>query len=456
MRTPFLYGASALAALFMGGCLLGPLDRTDATDLVENEVVSARTVGALAAETFGQTDSLSGSLSGGARALELLHSAASLDAFGVLAKQGLGKRREEFPWQIDFSDTLAGNVRVTLTVSAWGTTSYDTMDVLWDDAAREQRLGELSIITLYGTKHHDNGRRESYRITDRDGDGILAAPSGSQLNGSARYENRITFVNGVVEELIIDVGAGPDNDFTLVDDNLLLQVSWVKRGAGGDTLGYARFTDAHGDGPVHDPLATTPSVVDVSFYERGNPWKPFVDAASLNLRVVLTPGEEDVITRFSGEERFVGGRVSTVSVTTMDGDATVEPGTVARAVFETASAPASDPVKASRLELVFDVGTGLHNPLDNLYHEVRFTQQRRVGWIRSRDYRFTSATPVAHGTLPQAGEVGLTVGYRDGSAAALEAVFDEQGFSGTYTGPDGAQLLVVWDSEGGVVSSQEQ
>lgn len=438
----------------MTGCFLSPVD-SDNSD----QIISAESLGKLAVESFSQTDSLSGTLLVADDASGRMTSDQSALFFGAAArsKQALGKVRAGEPLSFDVSDTANGVARIMYESTSLLATTYDTIVIKWDAVAKDDSIDDKNVISFSEYKVYKVGRVEYARVTDLDNDGVVSAAAGSDYNGSARFLFGAKTVSGEIEETVMDMGAGADLDFDgEEDDNPILAMSWKKLTAAGDTLGYAAFVDADGDGVLTDPAATTVSTVDINLYERNNPWKPFVEYSRLAMRVVTDGNEEnDLITKLGGEEGLVTGRVNTVSVVDAQGDEIVTANEIATAAFETKSTPADDPVRQSQLEMVFDVGSGLQNEADNLFYEVHFNQEKKVGWVRSRTFDFTTSKPFADGADPTSGHLQFSAGYSNGKTAFVVADFDENGFSGTYTDPDGAVFSVVWSADGAVVSSVE-
>jgi hypothetical protein len=347
---------------------------------------------------------------------------------------------------VDVSDTASGKARLIFAVQTALVTSYDTVTIKWDDIARDPLKVDKNIISVAGEKAFIGGKTERYAVSDLDGDGVVAGEA--QYNGKARFAYQSN--NGAItEKLLMDVSAGPDKSFGAEADNKIAGLSWEKSKSGA-AAGRASFADGDNDGVLIDKAAAQ-NAVDVTLFEKNPPFKPFVDSVSLTMRVVIggtdTTGK---IIRLSGKEYRVSGRIVTLAVTDIHGNADVMPFDTAVATF--ALIPVLQNGWKDTVRLVFDVQSGLQNASDNLLYELHISKEHASGAVKSRTFDFVTTSPVHDGRKPVSGHVEGTVTYGSGKTATLSADFSAAGFSGTWTGPNGNTLTVTWDKNGKVIS----
>jgi hypothetical protein len=432
------------------GCGLGP--RTSNTTS-ESTGITPQSTGQIAVASFSEQDSLTGTLSTAASGLDnlSLDSTFSLAAASNLGKQGLGKIRSgaEDP-VIDLSDTASGKARFIVAKKNILVESHDTAIVKWDNIARDTAIKDKNIISVSGEKIHAGEKTERYSVTDLDGDGVVAGEA--KFNGKARFSYQATR-SEVTEKLVLDVSAGADKNFNTEADNQVLALAWERTG-GIEQTAKAAFADADGDGILIDKSKETQSAVDVTLFQKNPPFKPLVDSLTLTIRV-LTDGKDkakDKIIRLSGREYRQSGRIITVAVTDVHGNGDVMPGDTAIAVF--ALIPAYQNGWKDTVRLVFGVQSGLQNPHDNLLYALHISKEHQSGVVKNRVFDFTTSQPVTEGQKPKSGHVEMKVTYGNDKTASLIADFNETGFSGTWTGPNGNTITVSWDSNGDVVSDK--
>jgi hypothetical protein len=426
------------------------------TDTGHSEPVTAESIGRIAINTMAQTtDGLSGTsaLAGSATALLLAPSGFET----TTPPPGLGKRSATSGESLDIDDSDPANpiaVYVVADTSVFGIITVDSVILRWDALAQDNIQDNENIISLSHSEVYPGGRIEYGTVHDLDGDGVVVGEA--PYNGTARL---FTYTkNGQTEEMmVLDAACGPDGDFENESDNKTLALGWV-RVVAGDTVAYAVFDDADGDGYLVDHAATGESAVDVTLFEKNPAFAPHIAWSSLQLRVAVGSDGVERITKLSGTEKRRSGRVSAVVLEDSpdgSGDGVLDPGEWAYVTFATESSPATDPLASAQVKVVFDPASGLGNPEDNLYYELYAAEERRVGAIARQTFHFTTTDPVREGEQPTSGHVELTVTYRNGDTAALVADFGEGLLSGTYTGPDCRSVSMSWDENGTVVGEKD-
>jgi hypothetical protein len=437
---------SLAVAFGLMGCGLGPHSTTN-----ETIDISPQTTGRIAVASFSEQDSLTGTLSTAVSGLDnlSLDSTFSIAAAASLGKQGLGKIRSDAGSPVaDLTDTASGKARLIISTKTILVESHDTIIVKWDDIARDATVKDKNIIAVSGEKIYLGGKTERYSVVDLDNDGVVSGQP--QYNGRARFTYQSTR-SEVTESLVMDVSAGADKDFNTESDNQVVALAWEKT-RGGDRIAKAAFTDADNDGILIDKSKDAQSAIDVTIFQKNPPFKPFVDSLTLTIRV-LTDGKDkakDQIIRLGGREYRISGKVITVTATDVHGNEDVMPHDTAIATF--AVIPALQNGWKDTVRFVFDVQSGLQNPHDNLLYALHISKEHQSGIVKSRVFDFSTTQPVSEGQKPKSGHLEMIVTYGNDKTASLSADFNENGFSGTWTGPNGNTITVIWDSNGDVAS----
>lgn len=447
--------SSTIVTTFFVAGLTGCNQNPVSSDIQDNEI-SASSAGKLAVESFSDIDSLSTTFEAASQGLDPLGTQElfvnSMNSSIQSGNSVMKKARAAVidPFNIDLSDTINGEVKIYIHNKTLQKENFDTVAVKWDQFAKDSIQDNENIISIRGKTLYSWGRDERYSIVDLDNDGVVAGQA--QSTNKARFILSVVQTNDVVDSTVIDIGAGADNNFDVESDNTILQMSW-KKIKKGTTVSYARFSDADGDGMLLNRASTDLSYIDVDLFDGNNPLKPFVEHSNLKMRVV-TDGNNanNLLVKLSGEEKRVSGRVSKFYVTDKLGDSIITKDEDAIITFETVSSPESDPVRAAKVVATCNVKSGLQNENDNIYYSIDATQEKRMGWVRNRTFKFTSDTGFRSGEDPKSGHVEMSVTYFNGKSASLVADFNETGFSGTYTNPQGETVSVQWDRNGNVVS----
>ena len=444
-KPAYLFSIMALACGF-NSCIFSPKEKT--ADAIE---ITPATSGQLAASSFSEQDSLTGTLLTASSSINdmSLQTQFSVAPATSLAKQGLAKSKATATTTtIDFSDTASGVARLFFYTKDILCDSYDTIVVKWDDYARDSIQNNENIVSVSGAKIYA-GKTERYSVTDLDGDGVVSGQP--QYNGKARF-SYLSIQAGTTQKLVMDVSAGPDKNFTDDSDNQITAMSWVQL-QGLDTTSYATFADADGDGVLIDKSKTSPSLVDVALFQKNPPLKPFVASILLSMRIQTNGVDSnDKIIRLSGVEHRIGGRTVTLTVTDSMGNPDILPNQIAIATF--ASNPATDLGATDSVRFVFNVAAGLQDQKDQLLYELHLKKDKQIGVVRERTFDFTTTNPVKSGDKPISGHLVMSVTYSNDKTASMVADFSQGNFSGTWTGPNGNTLTVSWDGNGDVISSK--
>ncbi|MBD3392839.1 MAG: hypothetical protein GF418_12100 [Chitinivibrionales bacterium] len=466
MKHPILKLALAVLAgtsVMLSGCLFeNPFDSTgdESGGGGGTQEVSAEAVGQLAVATMGESQAALGSIAPAGAAADNLSVADNSMALGL--SKGMKKARSAESMlteecTIDSTDIANNKITVTCTETTSNQTSTWTATVKADDW---ETVYALSGSTEY-TGGFKDGCTETAVFTDQDGDGIVAAPgladSKARIVMTASYEKDLPLLGhkaGEVERAVMTATAGPDGDFDTEEDNVVYEASWERK-LDGERVAYAEYADADGDGVIIDAAASSPSQVDVVLYEKDPAWEPFVDYNELYFRIITDGNEEnDKVIKLYGEQGMITGRVNSIVVLDENGDSIISEGEIAVATFATVVTSNSDSIISSSVSLVFDPVSGLEDDTDNLYYELHYSHEKRLGWVRKLTYDFATDEPVPEGQEPTSGHIEMSVEYANGETASLEADFADGSFSGTYTGPDGT-FSVTWNDDGSV-AAQEQ
>ena len=433
------------ATLSIGSCGKNPVTGDNSQNSVD---ITAQSTGQIAVASFTEQDSLSATLATAGSGLDnmSLDNKFSISSASGLGKSGLGKTHSGEPaTTIDFSDTGKGIIRLMYFKQELLSKNYDTLVVKWDDVAKDTSKTTKNIISVSGSKEYIGGKVERYSVVDLDNDGVVSGES--KYNGQARFTYQ-SITAAATEKLVMDVSAGADKDFNTDADNQVIALSWEKTTIAGK-VAWASFTDADGDGILIDKSKLAKSAVDVVLFEKNPTLKPFVDSSILNLRV-LTNGKssDDLLTRLSGVEYRKSGRIITVTASDIHGNPDIMPNDTAVVTF--AKSPKMADGWKDSATFVFSVGSGLQNSNDNLFSEIHLSKDHQAGVVLSKTFDFTTTQAFAAGQQPKSGHLVMTVTYGNGKTASIVADFNQNGFSGTWTGPNGNSVQVSWDAGGNV------
>lgn len=425
---------------FIPGCSLNPLtsDKSDNTGEIS---ITSESVGEVAYQSIDETGAPPELLSITSPAPSNLLEQTAIPEFKVDTKQSLGKKNAASSFALD---TIDDTLRIALTTVGILQNKYDTIDVLLDATAFDDIEGNETLLKLFGSTVYTNGTVESYRIEDRDGDGIIngsdTPPNRAALQFTTTYTNDILgHKKGEVTTACLEADAGADNDFGTEGDNNLYSASWIKT-MRDDTIACAYVEDADGDSRISSTGAGTSRV---RFFEKDNPLKPFVDYGKAVITVERDEQGTERTVSFYAEEKLVTGRLNRVRVTNDAGDILLTKGEMAQVQFATNSPSVADSEITAQAVYLIDPGDNLGDVSDNVLHEITLAKSYRFGRLDTVTFHSALAPPVPNGENPTAGTFELTATFRNGKDASLVGTFEERVIKGTYTGPEGNESEVV-------------
>jgi hypothetical protein len=331
-------------------------------------------------------------------------------------------------------DTIDGVLRLAITSTQLAATHYDTIEAVLDETVFDDINDNESIIAVYGSVAYNSGMTTSYRVTETDGDGIINNDLSPQRATISFYSTTDLNSSSAVETYtVFDVGSGDDNDFDAEEDNILYRATWTQIKSG-DTLAYAQFSDATGDGIAATSGAGT---IDITFYRTAFPFRPLVEYRKIECTVKQNADGKKETVSFSAEEKYSTGRMNRLYVEDDDGNNIIIPNTMTHIYFTTNSPVVSDSEVTAQIHLVFDPGDNLLDETDNILHEATFEKSYRLGTIDSLNLHYTFSPAVAYGSEPESGSFKLETQFRNGKDAILEGTFDNGTIDATFTGPEG-------------------
>ena len=448
MNNYLLHSATAALGgiLFVTGCAVNPVTQT--TDSADGITVSAESVGTLTFQSIDEAQLAENLLALENPAPENLFALSSLPDVASDAGSGLGKKSASTAFSID---TIDGKIRLAWTTPLPAATKYDTTEVVMDATVFDGIDGNESIVGLHGSIVHTNGTTDYYAIEDRDGDNIINGTTAGQkaafTSTTVFTENALGHSAGESVEFSFEVGAGDDNDFgddnntAARADNLIYRAAWVRM-LDGDSISYAFYEDADGDGVI---AATGEGTMDVRFFEKDNPLKPLVDYGKAILRIERDARDVERTVRLAAEEKLVTGRLNRVWVVDESGDSTISAGETALVHFATNSPAVADSETTAQAVITVDPGQNLGEESDNRLRGLLLAKSYRFGVLDSMQFSCTFDPAVPHGEEPTAGSFELQAIYRNGKTASLAGTFENDVINATYTGPEGNEQEVVLD-----------
>jgi hypothetical protein len=438
-RSFIILAATASAVFFWTGCTNDPVSSTHNSD--NQEQISAGSVGAVAFSSLNESSEARDAISITASTPQNLLSSALLPALSNPLSKSLSKSMAQ---QITF-DTVGNILRVTSTDSSTLKVKYDTVDVLL--SATEK------ILSLRGSTNYAIGKIESYSVSDLDGDNILNSTEGNQkvtLCLNTTYTKDILLNKaGTHESVKLQIGAGKDNDFNASADNLIYDALWVKIKSN-DTLGFAHYTDADGDGVVFGTAEN--SLIDLVCYESANPLKPLVDYSSVHIKMEKSVTGTEKRVYFTAQEKLVTGRLNRVWVVDSRGDSIISQGEKAFIHFATNSPFVSDTETTADAIFEINPGTDLASVTDDTLYSMSFSKEFRLGNVKHAQFSFKADPPVPYGQIASGGSFELSLEFFSGKTASLSGAFSKDKLEAAYTGPEGNAVNVSIDKTGSVVT----
>jgi hypothetical protein len=303
-----------------------------------------------------------------------------------------------------------------------------------------------SMIKATSISTYLTGRVEKTEITDADGDGVI----NPVLNSIAKARMVITITDaGIVEQTVLVVGPGPDNNFDTEADNLIYVANWAKtNNAGKDTLGSATYSDADQSGSVIDN--GKPSMVDLDLYTFG-PTSDHPDAvwSRAQMRMIVRYGIKDnEATRVHFEMLSTDGRRSTADLLNLNGGPDFIMSDKIKAHFLTTGTAPTDTIDTLEIFLTMKVGGNLEDKSDDSIMAIDVRTQKKIGEEKTGHFSFISDFPIPSGKDPQTGTVSMQIEYTDASRVELDGKLLNKELDVKVLTRDGKRLHVVWDALG--------
>lgn len=438
-----LIAAGTIAgALILSGCTHNPVTSNPGGD--ESTTISAKNAGVLAFQSISEADD--------AQEMLAISSPVPEDFFDLSAIPSLdpgitlSKKQQSGDQEITF-DSSDGLLYIYINASGDAGTKSDTLELTLDETITDEIEGNESIISLRGTVVGNNGNSVSYLVEDRDGDGIINGAEASQkavlVITSCFAVSSLTYKAGESSVAEFEVDAGEDNDFDTDSDNRIHNASLVKL-CGDDTLAYAFFTDADGDGIITE---TGEGTVDIRFFEKDNPLRPFVEYGKVTARIERDAEGRELTVRYTAEQKLITGRLNRAWVTTPSGDSTITAGEMVYLHFVTNSPAVSDSEITALALLVIDPGENFGDVTDNRLHEITLAKSYRLGPADSVTFHSSFDPPVPSGEDPVGGTFELETIWRNGKESSLVGTFSEGVIKATFTGPEGKVVEVTLKEE---------
>ncbi len=359
---------------------------------------------------------------------------------------------------VDSSDMeQKGEITVTITNKEVNKESVVELRIKCQSNANTCAQSPTNIVYLKSsTTNTLTGKNENLEITDLDGDGIV--------NGEAQYSNKAKviikstyqFLGSEFEESThIEVTSGPDKDFGDKDknpaaekDNQILSMNWEKK-RNGSLIESAEYKDADGDGYIVDPNTTSPSLVDLSLYESGKVFKPFVANSRLEIKIELAPeNPKGRIVAMSAVENMKNGRVNRISIENTDGSGIIKPNSDVNITLSTDFPVNEDTLLNSEVRILLNVGSGLEDSTDNLLKEIHASHEAKIGPITKAQFDFIANPPVPHGQDPKGGTVNMMVDFRNGESFTVTGEFSPSSLTLNIKDSKGNTFKGTWNQDG--------
>lgn len=438
-RSLFILAVTASATYLLTGCTNDSVSPGNSNN--SQEQISAGSVGSVAFSSLNESSDVKDALSISASIPQNLLSSTQLPSLSNPLSKSLSKSLN----QRIVIDTIGNILRFSSTDSTSSRIKYDTVDVMLTSTDK--------ILSLRGSTCYPNGKLESYSVSDLDGDNILNGTASNQkvtlcLNTSYSKDVLLNKA-GTNESAKIKIGAGKDNDFNTSSDNLIYDASWVKA-KNNDTLGFAYYTDADGDGIALGSGGN--SLIDLVCYESANALKPFVSYSKAHIKIEKTKDGIDREVYFSAQEKLITGRLNRVWVINSTGDSIISKGEKAFVHFATNSPFVSDTETTADAVFEINPGTDLSSTTDDTLYSMTLSKEFRLGSIKHAQFSFKAAPPIPNGQTASGGSFELSLEYFSGKTASLTGTFSKNTLEAAYTGPEGNAVNVSIDRTGNVVT----
>ena len=308
----------------------------------------------------------------------------------------------------------------------------DTVIVKWDDVARDTTIKDKNILSFKRVTAHLTGKKETAEFADADGNGLVNAVAGKDN----KVKLTITVLeNGVTEKTVLIVGAGKDANFDKEEDNTVLEANWT-RTKNSVVIGTGAFRDADNDGVVTDNSKDCIVLAEYTDIEPKD--RPLIAKVDFKAKVRVfanKAGDEPV--SFSYTETTKLHRTNVVTIKNKEGGDEIVKNDTLTVHMETSVTLATDTLKHASIDFVMNPGSNLKSDTDDVCYAIHIKSEKQFGLERSASFNFVSATPIPHGQEPTAGSFDGEATYANGKTITLKGTFSPDGFSATFTGPDG-------------------
>lgn len=360
----------------------------------------------------------------------------------VLAKSGELVIKTEI--NIDSSLKNEGTVLVSVYTKTDSYEKRDSLWVVWDEKARDTIKDNENIRKVHSITTTNFGHVNDIQVVNDDEDSIV--------NGEAKYANRAkaTFIVrhalGYTETTVIRVTSGADKNFDTEIDNQIIATTYEKKWDNGG-IERATFSDIDGDGYINNPASSASSLAGVQLYQEN-----IIKTASLYMVVRIDKaGEKGKLVSISGQESFINGRVNQISIINQKGDSIISAKDTATLTIKTTKFAAGDSIKGATVQLVFDVGVGLHDSTDNKFLEIHTSKDFAYGPVQTAEFHFVASEPIPQGEEAKSGTVNIRVQYKDGREATLVGTFSEGQVEATVTDADGNEETITYAPNGHII-----
>ncbi len=351
------------------------------------------------------------------------------------------------------SGCVAGPITITDTVKTPLKTTVNTLAICFDAKALDSIQGNETVLRGKTVATYGSGRVETAEITDADGDGIL-----NPKNPAAKANIAFSALEkDILEKTLLVVGPGPDANFDTEPDNVVYSASW-SRTSGTDTLGYATYADADGDGAAIDNGKA--SVVDLEFYEKGaSKDHPEAVWSKANLRMVVkykVDAKEVRRVRFESETK--AGRKEIGEILNQSGGRDIDMRERVDARFYTIGAAGSNPLDSLdtlQVHLAMTLGADFDDKTDDSVYAIDVRTRKNSGDERLARFSFVSGKAIPSGKDPQEGALDLSVEYADGTSLTVEGDITPTRMDVTLKDRQDKRLHVVWDRQGRGISLEK-
>ena len=435
------------ASVFLGACVTSSDDSLPVDPKFAKSKVDARIAGQTLVGSFQQGQDWNSTVTAPA-GLELLS--------GVSANVGTLKQSAALAKMAADID-VGGGVMANLDDTGKGfATLYhkynqlfdqieDTVVVKWDDVARDTTIKDKNILSFKRVTTHIGGKKETAEFADADGNGLVNAVAGK--------ENKVKLTltvldNGTLEKTDLVVGAGKDANFDKEEDNTILSAGWT-RSKNGVVIGTGAFKDADNDGVVTDNSKDCVVLAEYTDIEPKD--RPLIQKVDFKAKVrVLANKMGDEPLSFSYTETTKLHRTNVVTIKNREGGDEIVRGDTLTVHLETSVGSATDTLKSASIDFVMNPGQNLKSEDDDVCYAIHIKTEKQFGLERTASFNFISATPIPHGQEPTAGTFDGEATYANGKSITLKGSFSPDGFSATFTGPDGS-VKVEYTKSGDVI-----